>query len=250
MKSPTATALITGASQGFGFAIAEALVQRGWRLIINARRAGPLREAQRHLQQYGEVIAIAGDVRDEILLLQLAEVLEREQWTLELVINNASTLGASPQPALLDYPTAALHDIYHTNVIAPLSLLQKVHSYLSGQPVVINLSSDAAVGHYAGWGGYGSSKAALDHWTAVLAEEQPEWHVYAFDPGDMRTTMHQDAFPGEDISDRPLPTTFAVPGLLNLLRLRPPSGRYTAQDQRLPAADPETPISDSLTLQK
>lgn len=230
MEKRTPTALITGASKGFGLAIAEALVQRGWRIIINARNARQLRQAQQSLETYGEVIAISGDVRDEIHLLQFEEVLKRENRTLDLVINNASTLGASPQPALLDYPTEALHRIFHTNVIAPLSLLQIIRPFLTEEATIINISSDAAAEAYEGWGGYGASKAALDHWSAILGKEEPRWHVYAFDPGDMRTDMHQQAFPGEDISDRPLPETTAVPALLNLIHGKPESGRYTAQD--------------------
>lgn len=198
--------------------------------MINARNARQLREVQRKLSVYGEVIAISGDVRDEIHLLQFAEVLEREQWSLDLLINNASVLGASPQPALLDYQTETLHHIYHTNVIAPLSLLQKVSPFLSERAMIVNISSDAAAEAYAGWGGYGASKAALDHWTAILAKEQTNWSVYAFDPGDMRTDMHREAFPGEDISDRPLPEEVALPALLNLIHERPESGRYTAQE--------------------
>lgn len=230
MEKHTPSALITGASRGLGLAIAEALLQIGWRIIINARNARQLRSAQRALETYGEVIAISGDIRDEIHLLQFEEILEREKWTLDLVINNASTLGTSPQPALLDYPTEALHHIFHTNVIAPLSLLQKVRPFLTEAATIINISSDAAAEAYEGWGGYGSSKAALDHWSAILAKEQTHWHVYAFDPGDMRTNMHQEAFPGEDISDRPLPEETAVPALLNLIYEKPESGRYTAQD--------------------
>ncbi|PHN01045.1 SDR family NAD(P)-dependent oxidoreductase [Flavilitoribacter nigricans] len=238
MKDQRSTALITGASKGLGLAIAEALAKRGWRLIINSRHAQELRDAQRKLETFGEVVAISGDVRDEIHLFQFAELLEREQWSLELLINNASTLGASPQPALLDYATNALHNIYHTNVIAPLSLLQKVRPYLSTNATIINVSSDAAAEAYEGWGGYGASKAALDHWTAILAKEQPDWSVYAFDPGDMRTEMHQAAFPGQDISDRPLPEETAVPALLKLIQTHPESRRYTAQELLTPPTSP------------
>ncbi|MCB0630329.1 MAG: SDR family oxidoreductase [Saprospiraceae bacterium] len=227
-KQHTSVALITGASQGLGLATAEALIQRGWTLIISARNAARLRAAQKQLAVYGKVFAISGDVRDEIHLLQFPELLERESLTLDLIINNASTLGASPQPALLGYDIESIHQIYHTNVIAPLSLLQKVHPFLSDGASIINISSDAAVGVYEGWGGYGASKAALDHWTAILGKEQPQWHIYAFDPGDMRTAMHQAAFPDEDISDRPLPEEIAVPTLLELIRCLPQNGRYVA----------------------
>ena len=230
MKKHTPTAIITGASQGLGLAVAKALAQQNWRLIINARQARPLLEVQKELQVYSEVYAISGDVRDEIHLLQFVDLIEREDWQIDLVINNASTIGPSPQPPLLDYAIEDLHRIYHTNVIAPISLLQKVRPYLNSTATIINISSDAAVETYAGWSGYGSSKAATDHWTAILGKEQPLWKVYAFDPGDMRTHMHQAAFPGEDISDRPLPESVAVPALLSLVEKQPASGRYTAQE--------------------
>lgn len=236
MQHHTPTALITGASKGLGLTIATALAQRGWNLIINARNAQQLRAAQRSLEGNGQVIAISGDVRDEIHLLQFQEVLEREQLTLDLVINNASALGTSPLPTLLEYPIDDLHRVFHTNTIAPLSLLQKIRSFLAPEVTVINVSSDAAAEAYETWGGYGSSKAALDQWTAILAKEQPAWKVYAFDPGDMRTYMHQQAFPGEDISDRPLPREKAVPALLHLIYERPQSGRYTTASLL-----PETP---------
>jgi NAD(P)-dependent dehydrogenase (short-subunit alcohol dehydrogenase family) len=242
-------ALITGASQGLGLAIAEDLIQKGWTLLINARNAQRLREAQKKLEEYGQVFAISGDVRDEIHLLQFAELLERESLQLDLVINNASTLGASPQPELLRYEIDAIHQIYHTNVIAPLSLLQKVRPYLSPAATIINISSDAAVEAYEGWGGYGASKAALDHWTAILAKEQPQWHIYAFDPGDMRTAMHQAAFPDEDISDRPLPEEVAVPTLLKLITQQPESGRYVAGKWPPPKSNAVS-ATQSLTLLK
>lgn len=230
MQKNNKTALISGASRGLGLALARALAQQQWQLIINARNAGDLRQVQKELGQWTEVEAISGDVRDEIVLLQFAEVLERREWRLDLLVNNASTLGASPQPPLLDFPVEGLHKVYHTNVIAPLSLLQKVRPYVRSEAIVINISSDAAREVYPGWGVYGAAKAALDHWTAVLAKEQENWHVYAFDPGDMNTALHQAAFPGEDISDRPLPEEQAVPALLRLLAELPDSGRYTAQE--------------------
>lgn len=228
MNTISQTALITGASKGFGLAIAEALAQRGWKLIINARNAEHLLKAQRNLEQYTEVVAISGDVRDEIHLLQFAEKLEQLNWTLDLVINNASTLGVAPQPMLLDYPIDAIHQIFHTNVIAPLSLLQKVETFLKPEAKILNISSDAAVNAYENWGGYGASKAALDHLSAIMGKENPQLTIYAFDPGDMRTEMHQAAFPGEDISDRPLPEEVAVPSALQLIQEPYESGRYEA----------------------
>lgn len=228
MSTIKKTALITGASKGLGLAIATVLAQQGWRLIINARNAQTLRQAQLHLEQWTSVEAISGDVRDEIHLLQFPERLAQQDWKLDLVINNASTLGASPQPYLFDFPVEALHNIFHTNVIAPLSLLQKVKPYLLDTATIINISSDAAVAAYEGWGGYGASKAALDHWTAILTKENSSLRIYALDPGDMRTSMYQAAFPGEDISDRPLPTEMAVPALLELIGGDLESGRYEA----------------------
>ncbi|MCP4442123.1 MAG: SDR family oxidoreductase [Aureispira sp.] len=220
------TALITGASRGLGLALAHALADRGWNLIINGRNAQKLLLAYKELSTKTNVEAISGDVIDEIHLLQFPERIA-PFGQLDLIINNASTLGASPQPKLLDYPIEAIHTIFHTNVIAPLSLLQKVKPFLSAEATIINISSDAAVEAYAGWGGYGSSKAALDHLTAILTQENPQWNIYAVDPGDMQTQMHQEAFPSENISDRPLPES-TVPGFLHLIEQKLPSGRYSS----------------------
>ncbi|MGB0930415.1 MAG: SDR family NAD(P)-dependent oxidoreductase [Chitinophagales bacterium] len=221
------TALITGASKGLGLALATTLAQKGWKLIINARHADRLYKVQQELLQYTEVEAISGDVIDEIHLLQFPDKIAK--WGgLDLVINNASTLGISPQPHLLDYPIEVIHTVFHTNVIAPLSLLQKVKNYLKPNAKIINVSSDAGVEAYSGWGGYGASKAALEHLSHILAVENPQWNVYWVDPGDMRTDMHQAAFPNEDISDRPLPEK-SVPGFLELIEGDLPSGRYVSQ---------------------
>ncbi|MGB0524667.1 MAG: SDR family oxidoreductase [Flammeovirgaceae bacterium] len=222
------TALITGASQGLGLALATALAKTGWNLLINARNAKTLLAAKNTLSQYTQVIAISGDVRDEIHLLQLAEALQANHWTLDLVVNNASALGVSPMPNLLDHPIDDLHVVFHTNIIAPISLLQKIKTYLNANAKIINVSSDTGVEAYETWGAYGGSKAALDHITAIMGKENPQFKCYAFDPGDMRTSMHQAAFPNEDISDRPLPTTHAVPALLTLIADELPSGRYTS----------------------
>ena len=177
---------------------------------------------------FTKVIAIAGDVRDEIHLLQLAEALQTNHWQLDLLVNNASALGKSPMPQLLDHPVDDLHIIFHTNMIAPISLLQKVQPHLSPNATIINVSSDAGAEAYENWGAYGGSKAGLDHMTAILAKECPQYHFYAFDPGDMRTDMHQAACPGQDISDRPLPTEKAIPAIIRLIENELPSGRYTA----------------------
>lgn len=221
------TALITGASRGLGYALALALAKQGWQLIINGRNAENLLTAQKELATYTKVVAISGDVRDEIHLLQLRNALQQQHWQLDLLVNNASALGVSPLVPLLEHPVDNLHEVFHTNIIAPVSLLQKVAAFFVEAPIIINISSDAAVEAYPAWGAYSSSKAALDHLSAILAKEQPQWSVYAFDPGDMRTLMHQAAFPGEDISDRPLPETAAVPALIHLLEARLPSSRYT-----------------------
>ncbi|HTE33738.1 MAG TPA: SDR family oxidoreductase [Chryseolinea sp.] len=220
-------ALITGASKGLGYSLAENLALKGWTLLINARNAKKLLDARNRLGRITKVIAISGDVRDEIHLLQLTEALETNQLKLDLVVNNASALGVSPMPSLLDQPIDDLHTIFHTNMIAPISLLQKIRSHLNPRATIINVSSDAGAEAYENWGAYGGSKAGLDHMTSILAKENPEYKFYSFDPGDMRTDMHQAAFPGQDISDRPLPEEYAVPALLELIKNELPSGRYT-----------------------
>jgi NAD(P)-dependent dehydrogenase (short-subunit alcohol dehydrogenase family) len=219
-------ALITGASRGLGRATARALSERGWSLVVDARRADELAAATRGL---ADVVAIAGDVTDPAHRAQLVTAAGR-LGRLDALINNASRLGPSPQPPLRDYPLAELGRVYDTNVYAPLALIQLLAVPLAAAGgTIVNVSSDAAVEAYQGWGGYGSAKAALDQVTAVLAAEEPALRCYAFDPGDMRTDMHQLAFPGDDISDRPEPES-VVPALLRLLDQRPPSGRYRATD--------------------
>ncbi len=221
------TALITGASKGLGYALAESLAKEGWALLINARDATALLAAKKRLSKFTDVIAITGDVRDEIHLLELAEILKKKQWNLDLVVNNASALGSSTLKPLLDHPTENLYIVFHTNMIAPISLLQKVRPFLNNGAKIINISSDAASEAYETWGAYGGSKAGLDHMTVILGKENPEYYFYAFDPGDMQTDMHQAAFPGEDISDRPFPTVQAVPAMLELIESDLQSGRYT-----------------------
>ena len=220
------TALITGASRGLGLALARALAERGWELIIDARGAEALETARSALAPITRVTALVGDITDETHRRSLAAAAAAHS-ALHAVVNNAGGLGPSPLPALLDYPLDALEELFRTNVIAPLGVLQAVRRYLAPGARVLNVTSDAAVTPFAGWGGYGSTKAALEQWTAVLAAENPTLRVYSVDPGDMRTRMHQDAFPGEDISDRPLPED-RVPGLLALLEGDLPSGRYQA----------------------
>ncbi|MBY8858313.1 SDR family oxidoreductase [Nocardia sp. CA2R105] len=223
--SETSTALITGASAGLGRATALALAERGWDLIITARRAEPLEQVRRATG----ATAVPGDVADPAHRARLAAVLA-ERDRLDLALNNASALGPSPLPHLADLPLDAFGAVLQTNVVAPLAVLQLALPTLRAcDGAVIDISSDAAVVPYEGWGGYGASKAALDQLTAVFAAENPRLRVYSFDPGDMRSAMHQAAFPGEDISDRPEPQT-VVPALLRLIDTRPPSGRYTAAE--------------------
>ena len=222
------TALITGASRGLGLALATELADRGWTLVLDARGVGDLRAATASLDARATVHAIPGDVTDPAHRSALAGA-AAGAGPVDLLVNNASALGPSPLPALLDLHPAALQAVLATNVVAPLAVLQAVAPHLSDGAVVVNVSSDAAVEAYPGWGGYGASKAALDHLSAVLAVERPDLHVYAVDPGDMQTAMHQAAFLGEDISDRARPEDVA-PDLLRLLEQRPPSGRLRAAD--------------------
>jgi NAD(P)-dependent dehydrogenase (short-subunit alcohol dehydrogenase family) len=219
-------ALITGASKGLGRALTHALAERGWTLVVDARGDDELRSATQGL---ADVTAIAGDVTDPSHRSILAHA-TADQGQLDLLVNNASTLGVNPLPQLADYPLGELRRTFETNVIAPLALIQLLAAPLTeAGGTIVNVSSDAAVEAYPGWGGYGCAKAALDQLTNVLGTEEPRLRCYAFDPGDMRTEMHQLAFPGEDISDRPEPHT-VVPALLRLLDTRPPSGRYRAVD--------------------
>ncbi len=227
-QKTTRTALITGASRGLGLALARSLAQKGWQLIINARSAEALELAWTELSRHTEVCALPGDVTDPRHRQALAST-ARKMGGLNAVVNNASILGPSPQPKLLDYPLDTLEWVYQVNVLAPLALLQAVRAELKPDARIINVTSDAGVEAYSGWGGYGSSKAALEQLSAILAEENPQWRVYWVDPGDMRTQMHQAAFPGEDISDRALPEV-SVPGFVELLEGDLPGGRYQARE--------------------
>lgn len=218
--------LITGASRGFGLALAKALTERGWQLIVDARDGPALEKAARGIGS--GVTAIAGDVTDPAHRRALVEAV-RSAGGLDLLVNNASTLGASPLPGLAGYPLNALERAFRTNTLAPLALIQDLMPLMARGCAIVNVTSDAAVEPYEGWGGYGASKAALDQISAVLGAENPGLKIYAFDPGDMRTAMHQEAYPGEDISDRPEPEA-VVPGLLRLLDDSPRSGRYRAAD--------------------
>jgi NAD(P)-dependent dehydrogenase (short-subunit alcohol dehydrogenase family) len=221
------TALVTGASRGLGRALSAALADRGWRLVLDGRDAERLATAVAALPHPELVTAVPGDVADPQHRAALAEAVGPR---LDLLVNNASNLGPSPLPQLADLPPEEFLRVLTVNTVAPLALVQAVLPALRlAHGTVVDISSDAAVEAYAGWGGYGASKAALDQVTAVLAVEHPELRVFAVDPGDMATDMHQSAFPGEDISDRPAPET-VVPALFALLDGDLPSGRYRAAD--------------------
>ena len=217
------TAIVTGASRGLGLALGRALAERGWRLVVDARGEAALEQAW---AESPAVTALAGNLADVAHRKALVAAAGRP---IHLLVNNASVLGPSPQPPLADYPLEELRRVYEVNVVAPLALVQEALPRLAPGARVVNVTSDAAVEPYPGWGGYGSSKAALEQLTAILAAEHPDLRVYAVDPGDMRTRMHQEAFPGEDISDRPPPED-SVPGVLELIEGDLPSGRYRARE--------------------
>jgi NAD(P)-dependent dehydrogenase (short-subunit alcohol dehydrogenase family) len=217
------TGILTGASRGLGLALAHALAQRGWRLIVDARGE---EELERVWARAPRVQTLAGDIADPQHRLALVEAAGDR---IDLIVNNASVLGPSPLPPLAEYPLDELRQVYEINVTGPLALVQLALPRLTDGACIVNMTSDAAVEPYEGWGGYGSSKAALEQLTAILGAEHPELRIYAVDPGDMRTQMHQEAFPGEDISDRPLPEE-SVPGLIELIKGNLPSGRYKARE--------------------
>jgi NAD(P)-dependent dehydrogenase (short-subunit alcohol dehydrogenase family) len=222
-------AVVTGASRGLGLALTHLLSARGWDVIGDARDAGRLTGALHAVAGPGHVVPIAGDVADPAHRRQLADAVA-DMGPLDLLVNNASVLGLSPQPPLQSFPLATLHDVYEANVFAPVALMQLLLPALAAaKGTIVNVSSDAAVEAYPGWGGYGSSKAALDHVSAVLATEQTDVRVLTFDPGDMATDLARQAFPGEDISDRADPASVA-PVLLRLVEGAYVAGRYQALD--------------------
>jgi NAD(P)-dependent dehydrogenase (short-subunit alcohol dehydrogenase family) len=221
------TAIVTGASRGLGLALARALAERGWRLVIDARGAAALDAAREELEAAATpVVAVPGDIADEA---HRRELVAAAGESIDLVVNNASLLGPSPLPPVAELTPSDLEEILRANVIGPLGLIRLALPRMREGGRIVNVTSDAAVEPYEGWGGYGASKAALDQLTRILAAERPDLRVYAVDPGDMRTRMHQAAFPGEDISDRPPPEE-SVPGLLALIEGELPSGRYAARE--------------------
>ena len=222
-QSTQRVALVTGGSAGLGRALVTGLAEAGWTVITDARHGERLRDLP------SAVIALAGDVTDATHRDALADEIARH-GRLDLLVHNASALGPSPLPRLEAISIGDLQSVWRPNIGAPLVLTARVLPHLvSGGGVLLSISSDAAVEHYPGWGLYGASKAALDHLTLQYAAENPEITGYAVDPGDLRTEMHQAAFPGEDISDRPLPET-VLPALLFLISSGLPSGRYRTAD--------------------
>jgi NAD(P)-dependent dehydrogenase (short-subunit alcohol dehydrogenase family) len=228
-------ALVTGASRGIGRALAGALADRGWSLVVDARSRAALERTAFELSQQTTVVAVPGDVADEAHRVELIDA-ARRLGGLDLLINNAGVLGMSPQPRLADYPLDVLEWAYRINVFAPLRLFQLALPLLeeSGRGTVVNVTSDAATGPYETWGGYGSAKAALEQISNVTAAEHPNLRIYWVDPGSVRTQMHQEAYPDEDISDRPDPDD-VVPGFLALIDGDRPSGRYEAASVASPA---------------
>ena len=222
-------ALVTGASRGLGRALASDLAAAGYALVIDARNGQALRLAADGIRARvpgADVTALPGDITDPAH----RSVLRAAAGEIDLLVNNAGTLGATPLPALADYPIDELRAAFEANVIAPVALTQLFLPGLRERGgAVLNVTSDAAVEPYAGWGGYGAAKAAIEQASNVLAAEESAVRIWWVDPGDLRTEMHQAAFPGEDISDRPLPESVA-PALVRLMAERLPSGRYRAAE--------------------
>jgi NAD(P)-dependent dehydrogenase (short-subunit alcohol dehydrogenase family) len=236
-STPKPVAVITGGSQGLGRTLAQGLADAGWALVIDARRPDRLDTAAAELARVTDVIAVPGDITDPAHRHALARAAAR-LGPVALLVNNASTLGTSPLPTLHDLDPDLWHRIFDVNVVAPIALVRDLDGQWAEPATVINVTSDAGVEAYETWGGYGSTKAAFEHASRVLAAERPDLRVLAVDPGDMRTEMHQDAFPGEDIRDRPEPDA-AMPGLIALITGDHPNGRYEART--LLTAEPRQP---------
>jgi Short-chain dehydrogenases of various substrate specificities len=223
------TALITGASRGLGRSLAAALAERGWSLLLTARNAQDLEATREALKHLAPITAIAGDVSDPAHRARLAE--EVRAWgRLDLLVNNAAVLGPSPRPSLLELSPEELERICRVNAVAPIAMVQALHEFLPPGACIVNLSSDAAPECFEGWGGYGASKAMLDHLSGTLALENPQWRVYWVDPGEMRTRLYEESFPGDNL-DYLHPPEVSVPRFLELIQGKSPSGRYFAQDR-------------------
>jgi NAD(P)-dependent dehydrogenase (short-subunit alcohol dehydrogenase family) len=228
-RRPGRVAVVTGASRGLGRALARALAEDGYRLVVDARDGAALRAAMSGLPDGAIVTALSGDVTDPAHRGDLRRAADALGGP-DLLVNNAGTLGPSPLPPVSELPLDDLRTAFEVNVFAPLALTQLLLPALRERGgAVLNITSDAAVEAYAGWGGYGAAKAALEQASNVLAAEEVAVRVWRVDPGDLRTDMHQLAFPGEDISDRPLPES-VVPAFRRLIAERLPSGRYRAAD--------------------
>lgn len=224
----TRTALITGASRGLGSALAQALALQGWALLLTARGAAGLEAVRHELSALTTVVAIAGDVAEPAHRALLAEAV-RAMGGLDVLLNNAAVLGPSPRPLLLDYPIDELERVCRINAVAPIALVQALRDGLRPGACIINVSSDAAPDCYEGWGGYGASKALLDHFSGTLALENPQWRVYWVDPGEMRTQLFEESCPGENLNYLH-PPEVSVPAFIELIDSQKPSGRYFAQD--------------------
>ena len=233
MSTTSPVTLITGASKGLGAEIARQLAERGHRLMLTARRVEPLQVLADELAAQTDVLALPGDVADAAHLRRLVSTGLERFGRIDVLINNASTVGVSPMPTLTAYPLDTLTDLFRTNTIAPLHLIQAtLPDMLSrGTGIIVNISSDAAVQAYPTWGGYGMSKAALEHLSRVLAAELEGSgiRVFVVDPGDMDTEMHRAAEPGVDLSGLPGPAPAAQAIVRLIEQERAPFGRFEAQ---------------------
>jgi NAD(P)-dependent dehydrogenase (short-subunit alcohol dehydrogenase family) len=232
MTTTAPTATITGASRGLGLALARSLAADGWALVLDGRHAADLADAVTPLEPGATVVPVVGDITDEAHRADLA-IAAGSLGGLDLLVLNAGTLGPSPLPAVADLRLGDLRTTLEANLVAQLGIVQALLPHLRPGATIVAVTSDAAVEPYEGWGGYGAAKAGFEHLAAILGAERPDLRVLRIDPGDMRTQMHQDAFPGEDISDRPLPEA-RVPGLRALIHGPFPSGRYQVSDVPAP----------------